>query len=72
MTVNLTSLLVLTTLFISTSDKLPRTSYIKLMDLWHLANICIPFIEVLLHTAINNEIYNQAVKTKVRIGKKKI
>jgi hypothetical protein len=33
-TVNLTSLLVLTTLFISVSNSLPRTAYIKLIDIW--------------------------------------
>ncbi len=33
-TVNLTSLLVLTTLFISISESLPKTNYIKMMDMW--------------------------------------
>ncbi len=52
-TVNLTSLLVLTTLFISASNSLPQTSYLKLIDAWHVANLCVPFAEVLLHTAID-------------------
>ena len=33
-TVNLTSLLVLTTLFISVSSSLPQTAYVKMVDLW--------------------------------------
>ena len=33
-TVNLTSLLVLTTLFISVSGSLPQTAYVKMVDLW--------------------------------------
>ena len=33
-TVNLTALLVLTTLFISVSESLPPTAYVKKMDVW--------------------------------------
>ena len=33
-TVNLTALLVLTTLFISVSSSLPPTAYIKMVDIW--------------------------------------
>ena len=33
-TVNLTSLLVLTTLFISVSKSLPPTAYVKMIDIW--------------------------------------
>ena len=53
MTVNVTTLLVLTTLFISVSDALPRTSYIKMMDLWLIFNLMIPFIEIILQTMIH-------------------
>ena len=49
-TVNLTALLVLTTLFISVSNTLPTTSYVKLVDVWLIFSQAIPFIEVLLHT----------------------
>ena len=52
-TVNLTSLLVLVTLFISVSDSLPRTSYVKLIDIWLIFNLLVPFIDVLLHTIID-------------------
>ena len=33
-TVNVTSLLVLTTLFISVSNSLPQTAYVKMVDIW--------------------------------------
>ena len=49
-TVNLTSLLVLTTLFISVSGSLPKTAYVKMIDIWLIFAQLIPFFEVLLHT----------------------
>ncbi len=51
-TVNLTSLLALTTLFISVTNSLPKTSYIKMMDLWLIFCLTIPFCEVILQVAI--------------------
>ncbi|XP_023332214.1 glutamate-gated chloride channel alpha [Eurytemora carolleeae] len=53
-TVNLTALLVLTTLFISVSGSLPPTAYVKLVDVWLIFAQSIPFFEVLLHTFIDN------------------
>ena len=50
MTVNLTSLLVLTTLFISVSQSLPPTAYVKMIDIWLIFAQMIPFVEVLLHS----------------------
>ena len=49
-TVNLTALLVLTTLFISVSQSLPPTAYVKMIDIWLIFTQMIPFMEVLLHT----------------------
>merc|ERR1712098_110255 len=49
-TVNLTSMLVLTTMFINVSNNLPKTSYMKMVDAWLLFNLLYPFIVVLLHT----------------------
>jgi hypothetical protein len=49
-TVNLTALLVLTTLFISVSQSLPPTAYVKMIDVWLIFTQMIPFMEVLLHT----------------------
>ena len=47
---NLTCMLVLTTMFISVSSNLPTTSYVKMIDIWLLASLFVPFIEVILHT----------------------
>ncbi len=53
-TVNLTSLLVLTTLFISVFNGLPTTAYVKMIDIWLIFNLFVPFCEVLFHTAIDS------------------
>ena len=42
--------LVLTTMFINVNASLPKTSYIKVIDVWLLFNLLLPFAEVLLHT----------------------
>ena len=56
---NLTSMLVLTKMFINVSNSLPKTSYMKMVDAWLLFNLLYPFIVVLLHTYMdtlrNNE-----------------
>ena len=49
-TVNLTCMLVLVTMFINTANNLPKTSYIKMMDIWLIFTLLLPFKEVLLHT----------------------
>ena len=43
-------MLVLTTMFINVSNNLPKTSYMKMIDVWLLFNLLYPFIIVLLHT----------------------
>ncbi len=53
-TVNLTSLLLLTTVYISISNSLPETSYIKMIDVWMIFNLFVPFAEVLLLTIVDN------------------
>ena len=53
-TVNLTSLLVLTTLYISVSQSLPTTHYVKMIELWLLFTLLIPFVEVIVHTYIES------------------
>ena len=66
-TINLTCMLVLVTLFISVSDSLPQTSYLKMMDFWLIFNLTLPFIEVLLHTyieALNEDDITKAAKEK--------
>ena len=53
-TVNLTCMLVLATMFISISNDLPKTAYLKMMDYWLVFNLILPFVEVLLHTYMEN------------------
>ena len=55
-TVNLTSLLVLTTLFISVSSSLPQTAYVKMVDVWLIFAQVVPWIEVLLNTLITRQV----------------
>ena len=52
-TVNLTALLVLVTLFISVSQSLPQTAYVKMVDIWLIFAQVVPFVEVLIHTWID-------------------
>ena len=49
-TVNLTVMLVLTSMFVNVSNQLPKTSYVKMVDVWLIFNLILPFMEVLLHT----------------------
>ena len=51
--VNLTVMLVLATMFIAVSDRLPQTSYIKMVDVWLIFNLMLPFIQVILQTYID-------------------
>ena len=57
LTVNLTTMLVMTTIFISVMEKLPPTSYIRMVDIWLIFGILIPFLEVSILTfkEYNNE-----------------
>ena len=43
-------MLVLTTMFVGVSHTLPLTSTIKMVDIWLVFNLLIPFIEVLIHS----------------------
>ena len=43
-------MLVLATMFISISNDLPKTAYLKMMDYWLVFTLLLPFIEVLVHT----------------------
>ena len=51
-TVNLTTMLVMTTIFTNLMDKLPPTAYVKMIDIWLIGGQLIPFIEVLLLTIV--------------------
>ena len=37
-------------MFVGVSQSLPKTSYIKMVDIWLVFNLLIPFVEVLIHT----------------------
>lgn len=50
--VNLTSMLCLITMFVGASDDLLKTSYVKMIDVWYLGTLCVPFVEALLATWI--------------------
>ena len=54
-TVNLTCMLVLATMFISISNDLPKTAYLKMMDYWLVFTLLLPFLEVLLHTYMEKQ-----------------
>ena len=46
LTMNLTNMLVMTTIFISVMEKLPLTSYPKMIDIWLIFCQLVPFAEV--------------------------
>ena len=45
-------MLVLTTMFINVSNNLPKTAYIKMIDIWLLFNLFKPFIDIIMQTYI--------------------
>ena len=65
LSVNLTTMLVMTTIFISKMEGLPPTSDSKMIDIWLIICQLVPFSEVVLLTAIeylrpdkeNNEVW---------------
>ena len=50
--VSLTTLLVLYTLFSQTSENLPRTSYIKMVDIWYMSVISLLFLIIVFHMIV--------------------
>ena len=50
--VNLTIMLVMTTIFTSKIEELPPTSDMKMIDIWLICCLVIPFFEVILRTTI--------------------
>ena len=52
LSVNLTTMLVMTTIFISKMEGLPPTSDIKMIDIWLILCQLVPFAQVVLLTAI--------------------
>merc|ERR1711953_867468 len=52
LSVNLTTMLVMTTIFISKMESLPLTSDIKMIDIWLILCQLVPFAQVVLLTAM--------------------
>merc|ERR1712185_19988 len=69
LSVNLTTMLVMTTIFISKLESLPPTSDIKMIDIWLVLCQMVPFAEVMLLTAM--EYNREDKKEKKKRGKKK-
>ena len=63
LSVNLTTMLVMTTIFISKMESLPPTSDIKMIDIWLILCQIYPFAEVVLLTAME---YQRDEKKKER------
>ena len=64
LSVNLTTMLVMTTIFISKMEGLPPTSETKMIDMWLILCQLVPFIEVIIVTVI--EFYKEDEKEAVR------
>ena len=73
--VYLTTMLVMYTLYQSVSHKLLPTAYIKMIDIWLIVCILVPFCEVLLHTWLEslreNAIQQESLVDNRRPGGKK-
>ena len=52
---------VLATMFISVSQNLPKTSYIKMVDVWLIFNLMIPFFEVQMITILVFSTFPQVI-----------
>ena len=68
LSVNLSVMFVMTTLFVSVMEKLPQTSYIRMVDIWLIYGQLFPFLQVVLVTlqerCINNEGLNDTRKNQ--------
>ena len=66
-TVNLTCMMVLSTLYISVSNSLPNTAYVKYVEIWLLGSLMYPFTIVIIHTFV--QIYKKEedleIETKI-------
>ena len=78
LSVNLTTMLVMTTIFISKMESLPPTSATKMIYYWLILWQLVPFAEVVLLTAMESlreeedgkrTKMKKAAKTKTKIGK---
>ena len=71
LSVNLTTMLVMTTIFISKMESLPPTSDIKMIDIWLILCQIYPFVEVVLLTAMEYQREEEKTKRKKKKGGKR-
>ena len=62
LTVNLSVMFVMTTLFVSVMEKLPQTSYIRMVDIWLIFGQLLPFVEVVLVTYVEHYRFSLEMK----------
>merc|ERR1719323_1366263 len=67
LSVNLTTMLVMTTIFISKMEGLPPTSDIKMIDIWLILCQIYPFVEVVLLTAMKYQREEEKEKRKLDV-----
>ena len=72
LSVNLTTMLVMTTIFISKMESLPPTSDIKMIDIWLILCQIYPFVEVVLLTAMEYQREGKKEKKKKRKRKSQV
>ena len=66
LSVNLTTMLVMTTIFMSKMESLPPTSDIKMIDIWLILCQIYPFVEVVLLTAMEYQREESGKRKKKR------
>ena len=71
LSVNLTTMLVMTTIFISKMEGLPPTSATKMIDYWLILCQLVPFIQVVLVTALEFLRDDVLVQNHAKVFKKK-
>ena len=72
LSVNLTTMLVMTTIFIGKMESLPPTSDIKMIDIWLILCQIYPFVEVVLLTAMEYQREEKKEKKKKRKRKSQV
>ena len=65
--VNMTTMLVITTMFINVSNNLPKTAYIKMINIWLLLNLIKPFVDILVTTYMDSLKSDESRETR-RVG----
>ena len=67
LSVNLTTMLVMTTIFMSKMEGLPPISDIKMIDIWLILCQIYPFVEVVFLTAMENQERKKKRKKREKI-----